>query len=117
MVDSDSLAAKIDALRIGFVHGIAERLQRIGPDRHVLEFVAGGGDTAKALDRLYRESHSLAGTAPVFGYDALGKSARAAEHIARKCLKGDGVPGADLVDAIARMIADLEAASEAGDTN
>ena len=83
----------------------------------MLEFGAGGGDTAKALDRLYRESHSLAGTAPVFGYDALGKSARAAEHIARKCLKGDGVPGADLVDAIARMIADLEAASETGDTN
>lgn len=81
MVESDSLAAKIDALRISFANGIAERLERIEPDRQVLESGMGGGDMPQALERLHRESHSLAGTAPVFGFDALGKSARAAEDI------------------------------------
>ncbi|MBT3396261.1 MAG: hypothetical protein HOB82_03630 [Alphaproteobacteria bacterium] len=115
MAESEKLQAKLDALRVTFANGIAERLDRIRPDRKILAVDGLGEEAAEALVRVHRESHSLAGTAPVFGFDELGKSAREAEESAQACIAGTTAPGAPLADAIDRMIGDLETAAEAGD--
>jgi hypothetical protein len=71
---------------------------------------------AEALVRIHRESHSLAGTAPVFGFKDLGSAGRATEELAQACIADSAAPGADLGEALDRMIVHLEAAAKAGDT-
>lgn len=71
------LAAQLEALRKQFASGLPTRLDRIDA---ALAACRSDVSNLTALSALVTALHSLGGAAGIFGFDELGKQARAAEQ-------------------------------------
>ncbi len=72
-----ALAAQLEALRKQFASGLPTRLDRIDA---ALAACRSDASNPTALSALVTALHSLGGAAGIFGFDELGKQARAAER-------------------------------------
>jgi HPt (histidine-containing phosphotransfer) domain-containing protein len=77
--NTQTLEEKIEAIRASYASGLDDRL---GELKAAADLVVQGDldeDVSRALSVLHFQAHSLAGSAPSFGFEALGNASRKLE--------------------------------------
>lgn len=97
-------ADELDGLRESFARLLPERLDKIASGWRE---IAQGAWNASAAREVRLSLHSLAGSAGTFGFDGVGRIARAAELKLDRLLDTGGVPAKHELEDISRMLVRL----------
>ena len=91
----------LEQLRTLFAQEAEQRLARLGQLLLELELAQNEvGDSAEAVAEIFREVHTLKGSAAVVGFDEVGRYAHDVEEKLAQMRSGDVVPTASIVDAL-----------------
>lgn len=97
--------AKINPVILEFVQETNERMQRVGTN---LVLIENGSAGREIVDELYRDMHTIKGSAQLFGFYQIGQIAHAMETCLDPIRRHELALGAELVDAISNCLNVLE---------
>lgn len=101
MSDDSDIQARLKALREAYAKQLPDKLVEVAEQWRVMHQQSWDVDRAKAL---HRSVHTLAGSAPTFGFSGVGQRARRAEHLLKAWLSEMHTPGQNEIAELATHI-------------
>ncbi len=104
MPDKEHIQARLEALREAYAKQLPDKLADVARQWRALQDQP--WDPGRARN-LHRHVHTLAGSAPTFGFDDVGRQARHAEHLLKTWNNAQHLPGEDEIAELAGHIRTL----------
>ncbi len=101
MPDEDDIQTRLKALREAYAKQLPDKLADVARQWRTMQDQSWNPDQARSL---HRRIHTLAGSAPTFGFDDVGQRARHAEHLLKTWNNVQHPPGEDEITELAGHI-------------
>lgn len=105
-MDKNDLLRQQQALFQEFAQKLPQRIAAIA---QLIEEIATQKNDDDSLHELFRQVHSLSGSAPSFGYQDLGEAARALEYLLRQAMDNPEPPDTEMLEQYRQHVAGWDA--------